>query len=701
MAAMPKFATPGLHAVNVGLDEVSGRIAALGDFNGDRMLESQGVQLTITNVIPGDFNYDGKLDFVLFGQLDPGRTKDVDLYFQLFLGDGHGSAEGMPNKNVAEISQPFIVDYDGTMVPSLMGHVRGEPNVLSVWTFNTTSLEFDSSVVEPQAEENAIYQIHTRARLWISMATAWQDANNHMTYQIWVNTKTDGFVFARQEALPHATDQISFADMDADGTMDMVFSTCTVGIPCTINIAYNQQIGLCSDDSTSPCRDPHDLCVADNGFAFDLTSASPRYTSFVVTDMFPNDVVYVKDLTFNGVKPSFLRIGDYNNDGYPDILFLSTSMVNFGQITVRLLQSVPCDNKCKTEWKRNGARSFVPVTDGLAPLDSFRDALIASASFMDIGEDGTLDILLSVRELNDTDRTFSFVNNYYNDAFFLKAMVLNGVCNEWCPGEHPFPDPKPYGVNYAGGTFKPMHTPNILFGLGRTNNYIEDLFVGVSRRKAQHVAAYHGVIPNSQLVIVPYEASQAAGPDSWKLELYMNPSSSSLALLVVLVGSLLLLGGIAQTDAALQGKFLRMANTLEPPPIERAQGFDRLLELGEWGAEVEMSIPGMSQDEVQNLRSQFHALRGRDADERTDQARNAEEEWMDNPGNVPSTNQDDGTHLDMLVGLLVGFFMGILVLFWVKEANMYNRRAATGPVHRLLGIVTGLVINLAFGMLRM
>ncbi|KAI8919599.1 DUF2407 C-terminal domain-containing protein [Entophlyctis helioformis] len=190
----------------------------------------------------------------------------------------------------------------------------------------------------------------------------------------------------------------------------------------------------------------------------------------------------------------------------------------------------------------------------------------------------------------------------------------------------------------------------------------------------------------------------------------------------------------------------------------------------------------MSQDEVQNLRSQFHALRGRDADgkqlvcqqglaslpagrltdpsfhgaaERTDQARNAEEEWMDNPGNVPSTNQgvapsvtsisassgcyplqspcshsradglayepaDDGTHLDMLVGLLVGFFMGILVLFWVKEANMYNRRQQLGmhasctdqlepdlyadcvrPVHRLLGIVTGLVINLAFGMLRM
>nr|KAJ3422009.1 hypothetical protein HK105_001521 [Polyrhizophydium stewartii] len=101
----------------------------------------------------------------------------------------------------------------------------------------------------------------------------------------------------------------------------------------------------------------------------------------------------------------------------------------------------------------------------------------------------------------------------------------------------------------------------------------------------------------------------------------------------------------------------------------------------------------MSEDEVRSLRQQFHALRGAEDAERTDAARNAEEEWMESPGN-PNDDRDSGTHTDMLLGLVVGFFMGILVLFWVKEANMYNRR-------QQLGIVTGLLINFSFGLLRM
>lgn len=46
------------------------------------------------------------------------------------------------------------------------------------------------------------------------------------------------------------------------------------------------------------------------------------------------------------------------------------------------------------------------------------------------------------------------VNNFFNDAFFLKGLVSNGVCPSYCPNEPAFPDPKPYGVNYPGATFK-------------------------------------------------------------------------------------------------------------------------------------------------------------------------------------------------------------------------------------------------------
>ena len=64
----------------------------------------------------------------------------------------------------------------------------------------------------------------------------------------------------------------------------MVFPTCSsvssdgVGEDCYINIAYNQQLGLCSSTSDSDikqgirtCRTPEDLCIADPNFKFDFS----------------------------------------------------------------------------------------------------------------------------------------------------------------------------------------------------------------------------------------------------------------------------------------------------------------------------------------------------------------------------------------------------------------------------------------------
>ena len=73
---------------------------------------------------------------------------------------------------------------------------------------------------------------------------------------------------------------------DRDGTIDLVFPTCKsvtsstgVGNDCSINIAYNKQLPLCSADAivqngAKKCRSPEDLCIADPDFKFDLSSGS-------------------------------------------------------------------------------------------------------------------------------------------------------------------------------------------------------------------------------------------------------------------------------------------------------------------------------------------------------------------------------------------------------------------------------------------
>jgi len=169
-------------------------------------------------------------------------------------------------------------------------------------------------------------------------------------------------------------------------------------------------------------------------------------------------------------------------------------------------------------------------------------------------------------------------NNFYYDAFFLKAIgafcvlrvsrllttgsaVLNGACgNVWCYNAngteryHVRPSasssclwtqfrPQPFGVSYSGASYKytvldtagrrsaaqigqlpqtsyhSLGTPYSFFGLGRTNNYIENLFVGTTVHSKEHYINMEGVIPNSKVVILP----SAREGESWRRELFLRP----------------------------------------------------------------------------------------------------------------------------------------------------------------------------------
>jgi integrin alpha FG-GAP repeat containing protein 1 len=60
-----------------------------------------------------------------------------------------------------------------------------------------------------------------------------------------------------------------------------------------------------------------------------------------------------------------------------------------------------------------------------------------------------------------------------------------------------------------------LNTLYASFGLGRTNNYIENLFAGATRGR---IAALEMVILNSKLAVSP-----GAEPDEWHKELYLRP----------------------------------------------------------------------------------------------------------------------------------------------------------------------------------
>ncbi|KAG0020526.1 hypothetical protein BGZ80_004050 [Entomortierella chlamydospora] len=607
-----KYSTNGLYNVdaNVGLKDVKGTVAAFGDFNGDKytdiialsddqtsfsvylwdhatwsfgLLPTATVTIAqtpqpfiITNIVPGDFNYDGKLDVLVMGQADPVLNPTGELMMRVYLGNiDSGWDSDFITVPSATSQQPMTFDYNGDMLTDLLGYAfegyQAGVSTLSVW----------KNVYSPSTP-GVIFEV----------------------YVIYVNNKEEGFSFATSGLLPDGAGQVTFADIDGDGAVDMVVPACDTHGQCSIYVYYNQQVPLCTSKGQSDCRQVANLCVADPNFSFSVDTDHNTNPGALVR--FPLDGVLpdgqqllLSDPGFKGKLPVSVHVGDYNLDGYPDLLVVSgTSRNNNAPSSATLLQSVLCssdDGVCLPSQVAAKRRSFVKVTEGADPLNLVTN--VRAAAFLDLDEDGTVDIMLLRNTVGQqaAGRSITMIhNNYFNDAFFLKTLASNGVSPTWSGEYDTKPakvDAKPFGVNYPGATFKftvldtsgkkranqvaqyPSSTylglalPFSLFGLGRTNNYVEELFVGVTRNQPEHYTTYAGVIPNSQLIIIPYQEEDAShlsseseagsgenvsstaaenkgGPSEWTLELYIRPGDYVPWVFVVLATAIAILAGV-------------------------------------------------------------------------------------------------------------------------------------------------------------
>ncbi|CAG8483179.1 5282_t:CDS:10 [Paraglomus brasilianum] len=585
-----RFPSNALHNVDVGLNNIDGTVAAFADFNSDKFTDilvlsadQQHVNVyiwdhakgqfikspsatiaiepndfTITNVLPGDFNYDGNLDVLVMG---PNKKNDDELILRVYLGDG----ESQFNTTYLEVPsamspQPIPFDFSGNMTTDLLGY-RYDNNPdkkLTLWKniynpesdvlFEVSDLPVDDTACE-LADPHSNAFIDLNGDCLSDLFLTCQDEDGGKSFQIWINDKEKGFVLSKNEGkLPEGTGQISFADLDGDGTIDMIFPVCSKS-SCEIHTAYNRQIPLCTDKKDTNCRQAAQLCAADDAFTFDLKQ-SPDNDAYVVipTDsLLDGGMIVTDDDEFNGVLPVPIRIGDYNLDGYPDLLIISSTG---GNSYVSLLRSDPCPNEKSECHPSAQRRTFVKVKEGAEDLRAIENA--KQAAFFDLDEDGTLDIIVlgSSGSGNAAREVHAIQNNYFNDAFFVKTLVLNGVEKK-----------QNFGVNYPGAAFKftvldtsgkkranqvaqysqagyiSMQTPYSLFGLGRTNNYVEELFVGTTRNQTNHYSTFSGVIPNSQLIIIPYQPSDVENPSTWTLELYIHPGDWVPWVLITLIAA--------------------------------------------------------------------------------------------------------------------------------------------------------------------
>ncbi|KAK9873139.1 hypothetical protein WA026_021374 [Henosepilachna vigintioctopunctata] len=469
----------------------------------------------ITSVVPGDFDGDAFMD-VLVTALSRHGHKNITNVHILWGGADHLNCSDEDKPILKMIGQPLAIDYNQDMILDLFGVNLTHRRIF--WVFSGDRSKPREVPMEDNVNRPQLKKPHSHAFL---------DLNHDYTADLFITTKNDfeiwlaseyeqKFIFNKTIPLPSNASyvgQASFTDVELRQQMDLIVPVC-MDPECknsqlmmyTGNKWHNLQVNFKDDNN--------------NVWRFARIDGS-KYTNVIT-----------------------LYHGDFNMDGYPDIL-TTLSPTDSDHPQSFLLLNVPCQKACGGH-----KRSYDIKWNALNP---FKNGTVL-ATFFDFYQDGILDVILVTFDGKEY-KTAAFKNSLDYDANFIKVMVLTGLTNTSNPmimgrvgkkrrtyGTN-LPGPKiSYSTVTQNGNLRQaaaaqlpqsahfsLNLPYTIFGLGRTPNFVDSLVVGLSN----HTKEWPQIIPNSQMVVIPWPSNQ---PNKWRAQLFVTPSKLILMSVAALTG---------------------------------------------------------------------------------------------------------------------------------------------------------------------
>lgn len=507
-----------------------GLIAAYGDFNSDELTDVFVIKnnfktveilfaddekpllrpgltcdyenLKITSVVPGDFDGDAFMDVMITGIFKNKLNVYINWGGATYMNCSSEDAPVISDLN----GEPLALDYNKDMIIDLFGLTSD--NQRTFWIFNKEREIPTAIIMKPNTRQYEMQSPHAHAYL---------DLNKDFTADLFITTKegfeiwygyehAEGFTYNQTIKLPLGNDdmiigQTIFFDIELKGNMNFVIPVC-FDRKC-LNSTILIYAGNRFHDLQVNFKDPDNI-----QWGFVVPEKSQPYTSAIT-----------------------LRGGDFNMDGYPDLLV--TLSHPYSHTQTFLLENIPCEKICGPL-----SRTFIVKWKALAP---FTNGTVMGA-FYDFYQDGILDVILT-EKIGDKHKPVAFLNSLDYDSNFVKVIVLTGLKNKKNPAKlTPLGEKKcTYGTNLPGPRIeyktttpggKPQHgasaqlpqsayfslnLPYTIFGLGRTPNFVDTLTVGLSN----HSRVWTQLIPNSQMIVIPWPIEH---PEKWKAQLFVTPS---------------------------------------------------------------------------------------------------------------------------------------------------------------------------------
>ncbi|KAL4481453.1 hypothetical protein ABPG74_007542 [Tetrahymena malaccensis] len=524
----------------------------------------------IKNIIPGDINYDGQLDMVVVTlQLNNGQIC-LDFFQQsncMMAGCPFDNVDFSTTFNPNDIqmkTQPIAGDFTGQHFFQLMIYnsltqkreiFEFQPDKIvnvhfqDLYSSDDNCQDYPNQFDFSMPHYSAVVDFNGDCRADLVIQT-------QQGIEFWEKDDNQRFCLVAIQQMKRAGTSIvsfTFSDVNFDGSIDMV--ALVKDTEYRIVIMYNKFKVSASN-----------LCSKFKQYPYELISSPSSYVQYQdeTIDVYSNA---------QGYLPVQIRMGDINWDGQPDIILTTnTPGASYGQPII--LSNSECNDSDCANLSVSNKRQFLPSTSSY--YNSLYKTQAINIAFFDINEDGKLDFMVNTFE-NGIYSIRCFFNYIQNDAFFLKALGLNGQCTTSSCQSSVY-----YGTSYqckvttldtqyktasgvqliqsANGA---LQLPFVILGLSRTNNYIENFSVGLPQPDADaSKRSWTPIIPNSQLIIFPYTLD----PQKWEISIFVQPNDALIIVIIVTVVILAILGSIIiyyrrqeiNQDTQNQEEFLKM-----------------------------------------------------------------------------------------------------------------------------------------------